>query len=183
MPGSLSTVTSPPMACTSREEIVRPRPVPPNLREIELSSWEKASKIDPSLSLGMPMPVSSTVNCTALGPLGSAARLSRSTTSPCSVNLIALPIRFTRIWRSRPGSPRTDSGTSASMSHTNSSPFSWARTASVLSVSPTVRPRLKGMVSISSLPASILEKSRMSLITLSSDSEDDLTMFRYSRCS
>ena len=39
------------------------------------------------------------------------------------------------------------------------------------------------MTSTLSLPASIFEKSRMSLMTVSSDSPDDLTMSRYSRCS
>ena len=40
-----------------------------------------------------------------------------------------------------------------------------------------------GMTSIVSFPASIFEKSRMSLMTVSSDSPDALTMSRYSRCS
>ena len=39
------------------------------------------------------------------------------------VNLMALPIRLTRIWRRRPGSPRTVCGTVASTSTINSRPF------------------------------------------------------------
>ena len=50
----------------------------------------------------------------------------RTTTSPCSVNLIALPTRLTRICRSRLGSPTTRSGTSGSTSRTISSPLPWA---------------------------------------------------------
>ena len=39
-------------------------------------------------------------------------RIARATTSPCSVNLIALPTRLTTICRSRIGSPTSTSGTS-----------------------------------------------------------------------
>ena len=36
-------------------------------------------------------------------------------TSPRSVNLMALPMRFTNIWRSLKGSPRSHVGTSSAM--------------------------------------------------------------------
>ena len=63
-------------------------------------------------------------------------------------------------------------------------PFLVAREGSaVFMVSPRQSPRLKSIASISSLPASIFEKSRMSLIRESKDSADILAKFRYSRCS
>ena len=44
-PGSLSTVICPPIRATSRAAIVRPRPVPPYFRVVEVSSCSKARKI------------------------------------------------------------------------------------------------------------------------------------------
>ena len=44
-PGSLSTVIVPPIRATSRAAMVRPRPVPPYLRVVEVSSCSKARKI------------------------------------------------------------------------------------------------------------------------------------------
>ena len=96
-PTSLSTHKRPARASTRRLEMVKPRPVPPNLRVVELSSCENASKIEASLDSGMPMPVSLMVNWMACCPLPPDARSTCKTTSPCSVNLIALPIRFIRI--------------------------------------------------------------------------------------
>jgi hypothetical protein len=51
-----------------------------------------------------------------------------------------------------------------------------------LRVSSIVR-AVEGDRSIASLPASIFEKSRMSLMMVSRDSAEDLTICRYSRCS
>jgi hypothetical protein len=45
---------------TRRLLMLRPRPVPPKRRVVEMSAWVKASKISLSLSCGMPMPVSVT---------------------------------------------------------------------------------------------------------------------------
>ena len=55
--------------------------------------------------------------------------------------------------------------------------------ASSLSVVARQSLKSNGMASTVSFPASIFEKSRMSLMTVNSDSPDDLTMSRYSRCS
>ena len=44
-PGSLSTVIVPPIRATSRAAMVRPRPVPPYFRVVEVSSCSKARKI------------------------------------------------------------------------------------------------------------------------------------------
>ena len=71
-PGSLSTVICPPIRATSRAAIVRPRPVPPYFRVVEVSSCSKARKILSCLSRGMPMPVSRTVNRRPTSPSGAA---------------------------------------------------------------------------------------------------------------
>ena len=42
-PGSLSTVTSPPIIRQKRRLIARPRPVPPYLRVVDASAWVNAS--------------------------------------------------------------------------------------------------------------------------------------------
>ena len=99
-----------------------------------------------------------------------------------SVNLIALPTRLTRTCRSRPASPIKASGTSGVALQASSSPLEWARSARAWSVSSSASRREKGMGSRLSLPASILEKSRMSLMTLRRESAELLTRLRYSRC-
>jgi len=50
----------PPIFSTSRLVMDSPSPVPPNRREMELSTCVKASKMALCLSIGMPMPVSLT---------------------------------------------------------------------------------------------------------------------------
>ena len=60
LPSSLSTPRRPPIASTSRDEIVKPNPVPPKRRVVELSAWAKAEKMLPSRSGEMPRPVSRT---------------------------------------------------------------------------------------------------------------------------
>ena len=62
-----------------------------------------------SFSGAMPMPVSETTKWSGyLVPFGREVPTFK-VTSPSSVNLIAFPTRFTMIWRSRFGSPRTRS--------------------------------------------------------------------------
>ena len=57
------------------------------------------------LSGGMPMPVSVTAKCSATASGSIDCGSTCTTTSPRSVNLIALPTRFMSTCRSRPGSP------------------------------------------------------------------------------
>ena len=82
LPSTLSADIRPPIIPTSRDEIARPSPVPPYLRVVELSTWEKAWKIFARDSLGMPTPVSRTEKwrTTSLSPR--ARRSTWSTTSP-----------------------------------------------------------------------------------------------------
>ena len=59
-PGVLRTLIVPPISPASRAAMVRPSPVPPYRRVIELSACSNAWKIFRCTSGAMPMPVSST---------------------------------------------------------------------------------------------------------------------------
>jgi len=59
-PGTLVTVSVPRMRSTRRRLIANPRPLPPNRREIEPSTWLNSWNSRGSASGGMPMPVSVT---------------------------------------------------------------------------------------------------------------------------
>ena len=84
-------------------------------------------------------------------------------TAPVSVNLMALFIRLLSTWRKRVGSPRTHCGTSADKLNSSLSPFSCAAGETSSMTSPTRRESSSGIDSSSMWPASILEKSSMSL--------------------
>ncbi len=148
------------MSSTSWAQMARPRPVPPKRRVVELSAWEKGSSRVARADGSMPMPVSATRKCTPSSP----SRETPTVTPPCSVNLTAFPTRLTRTWRRRSESPVTQAGTSSSMSTRRSSPLAWAWAEMVPATLRTAAPRSKSTSSMSSLPASILEKSRMSLM-------------------
>ncbi len=111
------------------------------------------------------MPVSVTEKrSVTLSPVSSPGR-TRMTTFPLSVNLIALPVKLMRTWRNLTGSPRTAEGTSGPISAPNSRPFSTALRASISTTSSAAFRMSKPMKSRASMSASILEKSRMSLMT------------------
>ena len=168
-PGMDCTSMLPPIISTSRRVMVRPRPVPPYLRVTEPSAWVKAWNSRATWAWSMPMPLSRTSmrSCTRCG---SCCRLRTTTaTWPCSVNFTALPIRLVRIWPRRRGSPTRACTTSGATSNSSSRPFAWAFSATTDDTCSSVSSSRNSTASISSLPASILEKSRISLITPSSD--------------
>ena len=96
----------------------------------------------------------------------------RTTILPFSVNLIALPTRLVKIWRSLTGSPRTGVPISDGKTALISSPFALARSANQAITSFTVATTSKGMHSIVSRPASIFERSRISFVIVSSAAAD-----------
>src|SRR5829696_5640523 len=100
-PRTDSTSMVPPCIATSRCEIARPRPVPPFWRVELLSTCWNSSKMRFWSSGAMPGPVSRT----AMSKKPSAAPAAIST-EPLSVNLIALPTRFSSTCVSRRSSPR-----------------------------------------------------------------------------
>ena len=114
----------------------------------------------------MPMPVSRTVRwyTRASGRSEAAAADAEITISPVSVNFTALLSRFSRIWRMRLASPTAVSGVSGAMSYATSRPFV-AATGPIRSTTDSMLARRSnGARSSSMRPASILEKSRMSLM-------------------
>src|SRR5206468_3694825 len=113
LPGSLATVTSPPIMRASLRVIASPRPVPPKFCAVEASAWANSSNSFACCSAVMPIPVSATASS-----IQSCATLrTSSVTSPCLVNLKALLNRLSRILRNRMGSTvRVPSFSSASTS-------------------------------------------------------------------
>ena len=165
-PGALRTRMPAPIKPSRRWQIANPSPVPPYCRVVEPSACENCSKMRPCADSLMPMPVSRTVMRTLVSCSPHSSTSSRSSTSPSSVNLIALPNRLVKTWRSRNGSPRSTGAASWGKTWiANSRPLAsagWANIAIACSADST---RLKSTVSSSRWPDSILEKSRMSLIT------------------
>src|SRR6478609_114635 len=88
LPGSLVTVTSPPIMRASLRVMARPSPVPPYCRAVEESAWVNSSNSLACCSGVIPMPVSATAISIQSRP--STTLLTRSATSPCLVNLQAL---------------------------------------------------------------------------------------------
>lgn len=81
-PTVLCTQIRPPMSSTSRFEILRPSPVPPYWRVVEVSTCKNHSKIALCFSVGIPIPVSRTEKCsTASGFSGSVVTGSPPTVS------------------------------------------------------------------------------------------------------
>src|SRR5882724_3438802 len=156
LPGSLVTVTSPPIIRTSLRVMARPRPVPPYCRAVEESAWVNSSNSLACCAGVIPMPVSATANSIQLRPL--TTFLTCSVTSPCLVNLQALLNRLSRICRSRMGStiswPRF-----AWASRTSRFLFCSASCRAVPMTSSSSGAKFTVSGLSSSLPASILERS------------------------
>ena len=182
-PRVLCTPMLPPIMPSRRRQIASPSPVPPNSRVVEPSAWEKCSKILAWAAGARPMPVSSTAIHTMASPLARSCNVTRTTTSPSCVNLTALPTRLAITWRSRNGSPCSASAASGGTNcAASSSPLACAGCANIASTSSTTSTRLKSTASSCRWPDSILEKSRMSLMTPSRCCPDDCTASAHSRC-
>ena len=166
-PSSLCTPISPPMLSMSCLQIESPRPVPPNLRVVEASAWANAWKRCFCAAGAIPMPLSRMRKLSCATDSVSLCSSTRRETSPRLVNLIPLPSRLVSTWRKRVASPRRWMGTAGSVKPASSIPFAWAVPASRSSVPSTTSCKLKSRISNVSLPASIFEKSRMSLMTVS----------------
>ena len=165
MPGcEASTQMRPPMSSTRLRLMASPRPVPPKRRVVDWSAWLNFSNRRSWTSGGMPMPVSRTQTCISSRVSLVSRQRKASSISPRAVNLTALPQRLSRIWPRRRGSPTRMRGREASYRTRNSRPFcsAWGAMASVrCSMTPS---RPNSISSSSILPASTLEKSRMSLM-------------------
>ena len=164
-PGSLTTQISPPMSCTSWLLMASPRPVPPYLRVVELSAWVKGLKRDSRCCGVMPMPVSVTEKRKVTSAPSCASSSTSTSTFPFSVNLMALLVMFKSTWPRRSGSPNRESGTFSLHLICSSIGLSRRMAAATVCRSLKTEAGVKAMLSSSILPASALEKSRMSLIT------------------
>src|SRR5262245_46160122 len=157
-PTADSTQIRPPWSSTIRLAMESPRPVPPFLRVLEVSACWNSSKIRCRSSWAMPGPVSATVTTNA-----SRSRWAPIRTSPASVNLIAFPTRFRSTWASRRSSPRP-AGRSGATTTRRPSPFSATSDSTWVTTACTTSCSEYSVSTSSSWPASILERSRTSLI-------------------
>ncbi len=164
LPGLLVSVIAPPIISTSCLLIARPSPVPPYRRVVEPSSWANDSKTCCCLRGEIPIPVSITSNVTCSNSPWSGTDVTFSSTRPFSVNLMALPRRLVSTCLSRAGSPSTLIEAPSGTMWLSRNPFWSARPARLSVISATNEFRLNGLVSRASLPASIFEKSRISLM-------------------
>jgi hypothetical protein len=112
----------------------------------------------------MPMPVSLTEKRSlTLLPVCSSNSPVRQI-SPVSVNFTALPSRLMSTCPNRNGSPRRTGGMSREMLNRSSRSLSWIFCATMVEMLLITESISNVTFSMSSLPASILEKSRISLI-------------------
>ena len=121
----------------------------------------------------MPGPVSATLMCNTEDTLSleGFARIS-ITICPASVNLMAFDRKFASTWPMRVGSPSMRGGTLRSTCTIRSSPLASASTADGTMMSCTKLCGSKVIRSSSTDPASILDRSRMSLMSTSKRSPD-----------
>ena len=144
--------------------MARPSPVPPNRRVVDESAWAKALNNRSWSSSAMPMPVSITSKCSATRSEFWWRTLTRITTSPSEVNFTALAPKLSRTCRILVPSPSSAVGTSGWTSTRSSIPLACAVLARIRPTSSTTLGTSSADSSISSFPASIFEKSRMSLM-------------------
>ncbi len=122
----------------------------------------------PSIFSSMPMPLSCTENSTQEFSSSCASMRARTDTSPIHTspleNLMALLSRLIKIWRRRNASPCSSCGICGSTNRVRSTCFFNVTRSSRIQHFSTTSSTEKGVGDSSSLPASILEKSRMSLM-------------------
>ena len=164
MSDELTSASAPPILATRRREMARPSPVPACGWFSEGSACSNSSKIASRAASGTPGPESRTSKRSR-----APSRATRTPTPPRSVNFTALPMRLTSTCRSRAGSPTISRGVSGEMTLASSNPFAIARGASNSTTLSTKGASAKASWRSSNLPASILEKSRMSSISCESE--------------
>ncbi len=118
--------------------IASPRPVPPCVRLIDTSAWEKRWNSRPTFSGSIPEPVSATL-ILRRGPSAVSRHAVFTVTDPSVVNFTALLRKFSSTCRSRATSPVISSGAMGSSSVRISSPLASAWTAIRPLVSSTSR--------------------------------------------
>ena len=175
LPGAPVAPISPPIISTSSRQMLSPSPVPPWVRVVEASAWRNGSKRCSAFFGSMPIPVSATSKRTRRPVSVSSPGVTRTVISPSAVNLTALETRLVRICWRRKRSPWTRSGVRRSMNARRSRCLARAFSASMSTAASTASERSNSARSSSSLPASIFDRSRMSLMIVSSASPDERT--------
>ena len=131
----------------------------------------------------MPMPESRTSKVTSAKSSGAGRETTRSTTSPLSVNLIALPTRLRMTCLSLWPSATTQSTTSGANSRLRDRRFAFALVSNrAMAVFASDRSEIGASVRLI-FPASIFEWSRTSLRMLISDVPDEAAVRTSARCS
>ena len=155
---------SPPSIRARSLEIESPSPVPPNSAAVLASAWVNGLNNLFSCSSLIPIPVSRIANSRQGRASGDSPALycTPSLIIPRWVNLIALPVRLMRICRKRIASVSNHSGNSPSNSTDSSRFFSRARSRMSFATLSTISKGEARRKFSSSLPASILLRSRIS---------------------
>ena len=139
---------------------------------VEESAWLKGSNRRSAAPGSIPMPVSVTSKRTRWPFAVGSPSVTRTVISPSAVNLTALETRLVRICWRRKWSPTTFSGARRSMKARSSMPLARAFSASMSTAASTASESVNSACSSSSLPASIFDRSRMSLMICSSASPE-----------
>src|SRR5437763_5478751 len=159
-PGTLSAHSRPPCSSTKRRESGRPRPVPSSPAGEVPRAWRNSSKIRSESAAGMPAPVS--VTSTSTTP--SVSRAETSTRPPVGVNLTALDSKLKITWRSLRSSARIVISAGWSV-RSSATPARRARSACMVRPASSAWRNENSERASSIFPASILERSRMSLMS------------------
>ncbi len=121
---------SPPIARASAFTDDNPRPAPPKREAMVTLACENGRNRRLISASVRPIPLSDTAKATPILPFAAGIGLTDSATPPCSVNFVALSIRFSSAARSRTGSPITKCGSFSEISTWDCRPFAVARPAS-----------------------------------------------------
>ena len=180
-PISLSTVIEPFIISMSCLVMLRPRPVPPNFAVVSPSAWVNSANTLSSCSGDIPIPVSDTSKLSQSSPL-TTTPWAFNDTVPFSLNLHALLIKFSRHWRSLVSSLRITPMSGVTLI-TNALLFLAARGSPTLLRTVMTLSISNSDMKSSSFPASIFDKSNMSLISPSRCLPESLIFFRSSSIS
>ena len=154
----------PPINSSSCLLILRPRPVPSMTRFFSLSTRRNAWNSSFTSSLRIPIPVSSTEILRRTVSASTRSLFASNVTEPSGVYLMAFDNRVRTICLIRISSPYSIDGISEAMLTFNSRFFSCARIQIIFTRSLNNEPVSYCTGTISILPESILDMSKISLI-------------------
>ena len=180
-PGTLSTLICPPIISVNCLVIGNPSPVPPYFVVVSSSAWVNSSNTLMTCCSFMPIPVSAISKFSHSIPakrIGCAVTV----TTPSSVNLQALVSKLIKHWRNRVSSPRMPPMSSATSNSMRLLFFDASGSPMLLSTLIMLLIS-KSEINSSILPASIFDRSKMSLIKPSKCTPESVIFFRSSAMS